>query len=62
MAKGAGPVKQGSGKLAFVKKPDPEREKRLAEALRANLRKRKQQHATPPPRSDRPAPSDGPGS
>ena len=45
MAKAARRVKQCGPSLARMKKPNLEREKRLAEALRSNLRKRKQPRA-----------------
>jgi hypothetical protein len=53
MDKGSGRVKaDNANKLPFMTKADEDREKRLAEALRANLRRRKANPAEikPPPR------------
>lgn len=53
MDKGSGRVKAANAnKQRFMTKADDDREKRLAEALRANLRRRKQSTAEikPPPR------------
>lgn len=53
MDKGSGRVKAtNANKHPFMTKADDDREKRLAEALRANLRRRKQgtPDIKPPPR------------